>query len=334
MAFWRSSGRAFWLSLTLPACAGVSFLAGCPWVFIVVTLFAVPVLDWWMGQGAPVSGRPIEATSEQQIPCWFALAWILSVAIAASRAENGSWPQVILLIVGSGVLSATAMAHLHELTHRPGRKWIAITDLAFVVAGYPHYRFTHRLHHQHLGDARFGSTASVGTSVFRHVMRSYTAGLRTSFSTHAYQDRRIPLALFRNILGGVLLLAIAMTLHLWRVAVFYVGYSVVSVFIVEAIGYMQHYGLAVEEAVAPITSWDVNFWLSNCLLVNNGFHSSHHDDAHQPYYGLGEQQATLPGGYFQMLWLTFIPPLWFSVMDRRVKALADRARSRDAVAGD
>ncbi|MFM0079014.1 fatty acid desaturase [Paraburkholderia sediminicola] len=235
---------------------------------------------------------------------------------------------LIGLAVACGMLSATAMAHLHELMHRQARIWQQVSDVAFVIAGYPHYRVAHRLHHQHVGNPQFGSTASLGTSVWRHVGRSYAAALIASFSRHSYPSGRVPRSLFRNALFLISLLGLAVFLQ-WRIALFYIGYAIVSVFVVEAVGYMQHYGFDPDLSRTAITSWDVDFWLSNCLLVNNGFHNAHHHDGQVPYLGLAAQRVTLPGGYFQMLWLTLLPPLWFSTMDRRAKVLLRRRRRQN-----
>jgi alkane 1-monooxygenase len=323
MTFWRNSGRAFWLALTFPVAASVLFFAEYPWVFVALVLFVVPALDAAIGRGAPLSGQAIEQTDEDQVPCWFAFAWALAIGVGAYRASSASWMDLFGLAVACGVLSAIAMAHLHELTHRPARTWQEISDFAFVIAGYPHYRVAHRLHHQHVGNPSFGSTAPLGASVWRHVGPSFAAALVASFSRRSYPDGKIPFNPIRNMIFVVLLLGFA-TLLQWRMAVFYIGYTVVSVFVVEAVGYMQHYGFDLEVSRTTITSWDVDFWLSNCLLVNNGFHNAHHRDGDVRYMSLAAQRVTLPGGYFLMLWATLLSPLWFSMMDRRVKVLLRR----------
>jgi alkane 1-monooxygenase len=110
----------------------VSSFDGHPWAFVVVVLFAVPALDAMIGRGAPVSGQALEKSAERQVPCWFALTWACAVAIGAYRAAHAPALQLIGLIVGCGVLSATAMAHLHELTHRPGK----IASFEFGVGGF------------------------------------------------------------------------------------------------------------------------------------------------------------------------------------------------------
>ncbi|MBB5466727.1 alkane 1-monooxygenase [Paraburkholderia sp. CI2] len=325
MTFWRNSGRAFWLSLTLPTAAGALFFVGRPWAFVAVVLFVVPALDATIGRGAPRSGQAIGKTDEDQVPGWFAFSWALALGIGAHRASTASWVELIGLGVACGVLSATAMAHLHELTHRPARIWQHVSDLAFVIAGYPHYRIAHQLHHRHVGNPQFGSTASLGTTVWCHVGRSYAAGLVSSFSRRSHPGGKVPHSLFRNALFTILLLGFAALLQ-WKIALFYIGYAVVSVFVVEAVGYMQHYGFDADISRTALTSWDVDFWLSNCLLVNNGFHNAHHQDGETPYQSLTAQRTTLPGGYFQMLWLTLLSPFWFSIMNRRTKVLLRRRR--------
>ncbi|NIF56090.1 hypothetical protein F3J19_29085 [Burkholderia sp. Ax-1724] len=327
MISWRNSGRAFWLSLTLPMAAGVLFIVSWPWVFVMVVLFVVPVLDAVIGRGIAGEGQVMEKKDEVQVPLWFVFAWIVVIGIGACRSSTASWMDLIGFAVASGILSSTAMAHLHELAHRSSSLWREVSDIGFVIAGYPHYRTAHQLHHQHVGNQRFGSTASVGTSVWRHVGCSYTAALISSFSRHSYRDGKVPRHLFRNVLFSLLMLISAVFLKT-RIAMFYVGYVIVSVFVVEAVGYMQHYGFDRHACRATITAWDVDFWLSNRLLINNGFHNAHHRHSGDPFMRLTAQSITLPGGYFQMLWLTLFPSLWFSVMNRRTEILLRRQRRR------
>lgn len=333
MTFWDKTGGAYWFSLTLPTTASASFLIGRPWLFVGVVLLVVPVLDAAIGRGDPRAGQTAKKWKEDEVPALFILAWTLAMAIGAHQAPSVSWLNLIGLAFGCGMLSATAIAHLHELAHRPARKWRQVCDLAFVVAGYPHYRVAHQLHHRHVGNPKFGSAASLGTSVWQHVGPSYTAALIASFSPRSYPHGRIPRSLFLNAVLSVLLLCLTAFLH-WKIAVFYIGYSAISVFVVEAVGYMQHYGFDPSLSGTAITSWDVDFWLSNCLLVNNGFHNAHHRSGQTPYSDLAAQRVTLPAGYFQMLWLTLVPPLWFSIMDRRASILFRRLRRQHGVLRD
>jgi alkane 1-monooxygenase len=115
-----------------------------------------------------------------------------------------------------------------------------------------------------------------------------------------------------------------------RGILFYLGQSAISVFIVEAIGYIQHYGLVGtarnrEDALA----WDVRFWLSNRLFVNNGLHTHHHLDQKRSYERLMCVGTTLPAGYLNMFILALVPPLWYSVMNRHVKLLERRFSTRE-----
>jgi alkane 1-monooxygenase len=326
MLYWCRSGKGFWLSLGLPLSAGILFAANKAWIFVGIILVIIPAFDAFLGRGSPLQGAEVEHTTERQIPCWFALCWSMALAIAARKSITVAPLEFIGLVVACGALSATAMAHLHELGHRSGSLWQVISDIAFTVAGYPHYRFAHNLHHAHLGDPRFGSTASMGTSSWKHAGRSYLLALRVSVSSKSYEDRAIPRAVLKNISIALLFVAVPFGLHAWQMSIFFLGYALVSVFIVETVGYMQHYGLDNQSARDVIHSWDVDFWLSNCLLVNNGYHGVHHEQGELPCSRLTPTSAALPGGYFQMLWVSLVPPLWFSVMDRRVAVLTKRRR--------
>src|SRR6202042_826813 len=83
------------------------------------------------------------------------------------------------VIAGSGLLSAMAIAHGHELMHRKNRMAKLVADLAFICAGYPHYRLGHQLHHANLGNPEFGSAAPCGRSVWAHVLQSTLASAKS-----------------------------------------------------------------------------------------------------------------------------------------------------------
>ena len=320
------SGQSFWLSLSLPLTCALLSATGHAWTFVAITLLVIPVLDAFAGRGSPMLGAQLERSTDRQIPCWFALFWAAALGIAAHKSITAPPLQFIGLVIACGVLSATAMAHLHELAHRSAVPWRAFSDLAFTVAGYPHYRYAHELHHSHLGNPRFGSTASIGTSSWYHAGRSYILALKASLDPSSYKSRTVPRRLVVHLFVMLLLLMAPLVLGAWQVVIFILGYALISAFIVETVGYMQHYGFAYQNQSDAVHSWDVDFWLSNCLLVNNGYHGIHHDDGNTPYSQLAPTIATLPGGYFHMLWLSLVPPLWFSVMDRRVRVLSKRRR--------
>jgi alkane 1-monooxygenase len=322
----RNSNGGFWLSTLLPATAAALFFYRHPWLFLLLLVAVVPAADALIGQDVGVTNqRASPAPIRSVVPVTYICVWSVAVLVAVERAMSAKPLEFAGLAIASGVASAFAMAHIHEVMHRGGRGSKLISDVALAVAGYPHYRVVHQLHHGHIGDPRFGSTAHVGLSVWCHVGRSFFSALRSAIAyelgqTRSWRENR----LLQIVLVTVAVVALFAWLGGWRGAVFYVGQGIVSVFVVEAVGYLQHYGLCGSpEDLGNQIAWDVNFWLSNRLFVNNGLHTHHHLEQTRTYDHLVHAGTALPGGCLHMFGLALIPPLWFSVMNHRLPKAND-----------
>ncbi|WP_132384325.1 fatty acid desaturase [Paraburkholderia sp. BL9I2N2] len=322
----RNRKGGFWLSTLLPAAAAALFFFGYPWLFLLLLVAVVPAADALIGQDVEVTNRRAShAPGGPAIPVTYICVWGIAVLVALDRAVTARPLEFAGLVIASGVVSAFAMAHIHEVMHRGGRRSRLISDVALAVAGYPHYRVVHQLHHEHVGDPRFGSTAHVGLSVWCHVGRSFFAALRSAIAyergqiRHWRENRLLPI-----VLVSVAVVALFAWFGGWRGAVFYLGQGILAVFIVETVGYLQHYGLCgTPDELGNQVAWDVNFWLSNRLLVNNGLHTRHHLEQTHTYDRLVQTGRALPGGYLHMFGLALIPPLWFSVMNHRLPRASD-----------
>jgi alkane 1-monooxygenase len=322
----RSNKGGFWLSPLLPATATAFFYYRHPWLFLLFLVAVVPAADALIGQDVEVTNqRASQAPSGPVVPATYICVWGAAVLVALERAMTARPLEFAGLVIASGVVSAFAMAHIHEVMHRGGRVSRLISDVALAVAGYPHYRVVHQLHHGHVGDPRFGSTAHVGLSVWRHVCRSFFSALRSAIAYELSQARSWRGSRLLQIVPiSVAVVGLFAWFGGWRGAVFYAGQGIVSVFVVEAVGYLQHYGLCGSpDDLGNQIAWDVNFWLSNRLFVNNGLHTHHHLEQTQAYDGLVHAGRALPGGYLHMFGLALIPPLWFSAMNHRLPKTSD-----------
>lgn len=322
----RSNKGGFWLSTLLPATATAFFIHRHPWLFLLFLVAVVPAADALIGQDVEVTNqRASRAPSGPVVPVTYISVWGAAVLVALERAMTARTLEFAGLLIASGVVSAFAMAHIHEVMHRGGRVSRLISDVALAVAGYPHYRVVHQLHHGHVGDPRFGSTAHVGLSVWCHVGRSFFSALRSAIADELSQARSWRGSRLLQIVPvSAAVVGLFAWFGGWRGAVFYAGQGIVSVFVVEAVGYLQHYGLCGSpDDLGNQIAWDVNFWLSNRLFVNNGLHTHHHLEQTQAYDRLVHAGRALPGGYLHMFGLALIPPLWFSVMNHRLPKTSD-----------
>ncbi|MBN3856761.1 hypothetical protein G3N59_25610 [Paraburkholderia sp. Ac-20340] len=302
------------LSWAIPVSAIVAFQCDHPWVYVAGLIVAILVFDALLGEHIGTGDGQIDGpTVSHVVPVGFICLWVVAVLDSASRIKYVPAPEFVGLTVVCGVLSAFAMAHIHEVMHGDGRLGRWATDIGMTLAGYPHYRLVHELHHANVGDPQFGSTAHVGLPLWRHVGRSFA---RSSLAALAADRRRLAQGRKRRLVfpasAWIGTVFVFLTLGGARGLMFFLGQSAISIFVVETIGYIQHYGLV---GGGDPVAWNVRSWLSNRLFVNNGFHAHHHLDQTLSCRRLKCVGVTLPAGYMHMFFLALLPPLWFSVMN-------------------
>ena len=116
---------------------------------------------------------------------------------------------------------------------------------------------------------------------------------------------------------------------IWRVygtqgLVLYLIVAFGAIAFLEAINYIEHYGLRRElkengeyEKVTIKHSWNAPHRISNYLLFKLQRHSDHHENSLKPYQTLNslEDSPQLSHGYTVNIIMAMFPSVWFSVMD-------------------
>jgi alkane 1-monooxygenase len=106
--------------------------------------------------------------------------------------------------------------------------------------------------------------------------------------------------------------------------------SFIGILLLETVNYIEHYGLLRKanaegryERVMPKHSWNSNHVYGRLLLFELSRPSDHHYKASTPYQLLDhiDEAPQMPTGYPGMMLLALVPPLFFSVMNRRVDKL-------------
>jgi alkane 1-monooxygenase len=105
---------------------------------------------------------------------------------------------------------------------------------------------------------------------------------------------------------------------------FFLLLAMLSKSLLEAINYIEHYGL-VRERGKPIEmrhSWNSNHCISSLYLCNVTRHSDHHRASNLKFWELNacdESAPTLPFGYLGMLYILLITPfLYKKIMVRKI----------------
>jgi alkane 1-monooxygenase len=298
------------------------FVLCIPWVFVLVLTLGVPIADALIGREA--TGSVADGYSAE-VPSVFLIEWGCALAVALVRVRASRGFELVGVVAGMGLLSAMAVAHGHELMHRKSRTAKLLADLAFVCAGYPHYRLGHQLHHANLGNPEFGSAAPLGCSVWAHVFQSTLASAKSTIRVESMRARNGARNRFSVLYGGELLfLSIAAWYGGWKEVLTLVACAVLTIFVVEVIGYIQHYGITIEDGSRRhLIAWTMPFWLSNRLFANNGYHKDHHLHQRRPYWALQSSNPCLPAGYVQLMWLAFLPMRWHRLMNELLEEEID-----------
>ena len=257
-------------------------------------------------------------------------AWIVAGGSLSAWQALGLIVSVGLVTGGQGITVA------HELGHRRSRTDRSLARLLLVTVCYGHFHIEHnRGHHARVATPDDPSTARFGETLYAFLPRALWGSLRSAWRLEAERlDRRsLPLFGLHNqmlwfaaapVLIGTALFA------LWggRAVLFFAGQAVVAFVLLEAINYVEHYGLvrAVSNAgrlerVDARHSWNASERLSNACLFNLQRHADHHANPNRPYPLLRDDPASpqLPTGYPGMLLLALWPPLWFRIMNPRVQ---------------
>ncbi len=133
-------------------------------------------------------------------------------------------------------------------------------------------------------------------------------------------------------MNKVMLWGLAVALLGWTVLPFLVVQALVGITLLEAVNYLEHYGLLRQvvgvpgkerfERVDPRHSWNSDQIATNVLLYHLQRHSDHHANPTRRYQALRhfDESPVLPTGYAGMILLALVPPLWRRVMDPLVVA--------------
>ena len=103
--------------------------------------------------------------------------------------------------------------------------------------------------------------------------------------------------------------------------------GIVGFLVLETVNYIEHYGLKRNllpsgrfERVSEKHSWNSNHVLGRIVLYELTRHSDHHYKSQKEYQILEYHDVSpqMPYGYPTSMVMSFIPPLWFAVMNKRV----------------
>jgi alkane 1-monooxygenase len=307
------------VGLATPLSAIVGLMLGGWWMLvpIILLLGIYPLLDTLVGS-TTVQDTEQEGMGHDIIVHLHGLLVPLVVLSLLFRIWDGIGSiSIAVPILSAGLATGAAgVVAAHELGHRKPKSlswWLGRLDLFSVL--YLHFTVEHNhTHHKHWAREIDPTSSPWGRSIYAHFLRTVPLQLRNAFRIRP-KDTAISVALEIGLLISLIVLGM-------EYFVAFVGQAIVAIYLLEFVNYIQHHGLLRGENERPNAShaWESRSRWSKYTLMNLPLHASHHLRSSTPYERLKphDESPQLPGGYYQMFWISLIPPLFHRMMKKRV----------------
>ena len=330
---------------TVPISVYISFISSGIWTYssVFYVFIVIPLLDLIFGETKEnLSDEVLSSIKNKWIfdlmlylnfPIVFGLLYLILFNIHSYSYETH---ELIGLALSSGILLATNGINVaHELGHRASFFERFLSQAFYTPCLYMHFYIEHNFgHHLKVATPEDGATAKLNQSVYSFWVSSVTKQYISAWNIQLRMLKQEGLhffsfknkMLFYHIVQ-LFYLMIVYALFSLNVVLFAVIIGIIAFLFLECINYIEHYGLrrfknesGRYERVQLHHSWNSNFNLGRITLYELTRHSDHHYKSAKKYQTLKsyEDSPTLPLGYPASILLSFIPPLWFWVMNPRV----------------
>ncbi len=350
----RISKYGYLLVFIIPLSIIVGFYSGNLYTLYLlpILLFIIlPLLDPIVGtDDANYSKEEIDSLKEENyyrriLHAWAfvqtsMMIWFVYIFITHDISNH----QLILLLINTMIMNGgVGITIAHELGHKTNKLDKFLAKLLLVQVFYATFYVEHnRGHHVHVATPNDPATAKKNQSYYAFWKQAVIGGFLSSIKHERERlaQRKRKSNLWTNEVYRLTLFSIFLFLFSFQLSysitnelpikliLFLLGQAFLSFSLLEAVDYIEHYGITrkeisdgVYEKVNPAHSWNANFIYSNYLLFQLQRHADHHMYATKKYQLLNayKESPQLPNGYPAMVILTLIPPIWFKVMNRRLE---------------
>jgi len=327
------TGLRYLLSLLLPASIYVGLLSHGPWAYAALA-FAfglVPLLEAVLPTFAANLSETQRAERLRQpwydvlvlvqIPLHLGAIVLFLMVVPEDRAA-GDLTSLVGHITAMGVSCGSLAINIaHELGHRPNGMYQRLAQGLLVTTLYGQFFIDHNLgHHKNVATPEDASTARYGEVLYNFWFRSIIGVWQTAW--------RLKPGLMALLFSAEVLMLLGIWMSAPLAFVPFLLASLMGIVLLETVNYIEHYGLLRVkvsefryENAQPAHSWNSNHPLGRFMLFELTRHSDHHAHPHKPYPVLDhfDEAPQMPAGYPAMMVLAAIPPIWFRVMNPRLK---------------
>ncbi|HNR15021.1 MAG TPA: alkane 1-monooxygenase [Chitinophagaceae bacterium] len=260
--------------------------------------------------------------------------------LAAMSANDLTTYDILGRIWVMGLLCGTFGINVgHELGHRVNKFEQTLAKALLLTSLYMHFFTEHNKgHHKRVATPEDPSSARYGEMVytfyFRTILFSYLSAWHIANDEMRKKGR--PIFSFKNemiqfhiIQAGFL--AIIFLIFGGPVTLYFLSAAFIGILLLETVNYIEHYGLQRKsvgdgkyERATQVHSWNSDHIIGRLMLFELSRHSDHHYMASRKYQVLRhhDNSPQMPTGYPGMMLLSLFPPLWFYIMNKKIKTLS------------
>ena len=226
----------------------------------------------------------------------------------------------------------------HELGHRSNKFEQLLAKILLLTSLYMHFFIEHNKgHHKRVATPDDPSSARMNEWVygfyFRSIVFSYISAWKIAGNDVKKKNKPV-FSLSNEMIQFTLIqiafIAIIFFVFGWLATIYFLIAAGIGILLLETVNYIEHYGLQRKatsegnyERAMPEHSWNSNHPIGRLMLFELSRHSDHHYLASRKYQVLRHHNNSpqMPTGYPGMMILSLFPPVWFWVMNKRLKEL-------------
>lgn len=246
-------------------------------------------------------------------------------------------------ICSMGLLCGTFGINVgHELGHRVNQFEQALAKASLLTSLYMHFFTEHNKgHHKNVATPQDPSSARYNEPVYlfygRTIVFSYLSAWKLAneevkkkgYAILHWKNEMVQAHVIQLAFVGLIAYSFGFTVTLYFLAA-----ALMGILLLETVNYIEHYGLQRKETAPgkyeralPQHSWNSDHVLGRLMLFELSRHSDHHYLASRKYQVLQhhDEAPQLPTGYPGSMLLSLLPPLWFYIMNKRIRRLQQEA---------
>ena len=334
-------------AFTLPISAVISLYYQGYWSYFTpfYAFVIIPVLEMLLPQDSSNINEDARETKKNKVLFdWLlylnvpVVYGLLIYALWFVSTQSVSTTEIIGLTFSLGIVLGTNGINVaHELGHRLKTKERYLGKLLLLPSLYMHFFIEHNFgHHLNAATHEDPATAKYNQTVYSFwitsVIRQYISAwklqgkLLKQNGNHVFSPKN---DMFWYLIIQTLYLLLVLFVFGPIGLFFALSAAIVGFLLLETVNYIEHYGLLRNklksgryERVKEVHSWNSNHVVGRIVLYELTRHSDHHYKSSKKYQLLDYHDISpqMPYGYPTSMVMSFLPPLWFKVMNPRIPA--------------